>query len=84
LAIIDIPARASDRSRATDFRNLRLSLPRFAMADDEIMELKCRFCGGPLHPDEQKDPKRGKHFRFYRCESCNMPNVIPIGKSGNG
>jgi hypothetical protein len=47
------------------------------MDGDEIVELTCKFCGGRLLPDEQKRPARGVPFRFFRCETCDMPNVMP-------
>jgi hypothetical protein len=51
------------------------------MSDDELVELKCKFCGGQLRPDEQKPPKRNVPFRFFRCEKCDMPNVTPDRKT---
>jgi hypothetical protein len=51
------------------------------MREDETEELKCRFCGGPLRADEQKEPQRGTVLDFYRCEKCGMPNVRPVRKS---
>jgi hypothetical protein len=54
------------------------------MRDDEIGELKCRFCGGPLRPDEQKAPRRDVPFRFYRCEKCDMPNVTAERRTDAG
>lgn len=46
------------------------------MPDDDIVELKCRFCGGRLNPETRDLPNRKIAFRFYQCESCNMPNAV--------
>ena len=54
------------------------------MDGDEIVELKCKFCGGRLLPDEEKRPSRGRGFRFFRCEKCDMPNVLPDNVRKNG
>jgi hypothetical protein len=47
------------------------------MDGDEIVELKCKFCGGRLVPDEPQRPARDHlGFKFFRCEKCQMPNVL--------
>lgn len=47
------------------------------MDDDELVELRCRFCGGQLKPDTPAAPHRQvTPFRFFRCSDCDMPNVL--------
>jgi hypothetical protein len=55
---------------------------------DNIQELRCRFCGGRLEREEDRvQPKGQIGYAFYRCNDCNMGNVVrtknePIGNAG--
>jgi hypothetical protein len=46
------------------------------MSDDELVELRCKFCDGLLRLEKPREVKRPVPFRFYRCSVCGMPNVL--------
>jgi hypothetical protein len=41
----------------------------------ELELMECKFCPGVLKPDVSRKQKV-PGFRFYRCESCDRPNIF--------
>ena len=49
----------------------------------ELEAMQCKFCPGVLKPDVSRKQKVGG-FRFYRCTSCERPNIFAETSAPNG
>jgi hypothetical protein len=50
--------------------------------DEELVELKCKFCSGRLKPDEPVSPPRDASFRFFAASSATCRTSLQTHRKG--